>query len=195
MEKAAEYKNLIESIEKTTEQQQVIFPDNLNRDIVNFVTYDNYISINILFMRQGRLLFSKSKILSYYLNPEEVLIQYLVELYDNNLKPDEILLPKGYDYDVFKEMFGDIIFIPQRGKKIRLIEMAFKNASQYMENNLNQYLSQENKTITALSELESLLHIETIRRIDAFDNSNTAGQDFSFSYGCFYKWIAKQKAV
>jgi excinuclease ABC subunit C len=176
-EKAAEYKSLIESIRRTTEQQQVIFPDSKNRDIVNFITYDNYMSVNILFMRQGRLLFSKSKILSYYLNPEEVLIQYLVELYDKNLKPDEILLPEGYDYDVFKAMFGDIILIPQRGKKMRLIEMAKTNASQYMEDNLKTYLSKENKTITALLELEETLGIESIRRIDAFDNSNTAGQD------------------
>jgi hypothetical protein len=32
---------------------------------------------------------------------------------------------------------------------MRLVEMAFKNASQYMENNLNTYLSKENKTIVA----------------------------------------------
>ncbi|MBN2877631.1 MAG: excinuclease ABC subunit C, partial [Bacilli bacterium] len=57
-EKALEYKTLIHAIERTTEQQQVILQDNLNRDIVNFVTYDNYICVNILFMRQGRLLFS-----------------------------------------------------------------------------------------------------------------------------------------
>jgi excinuclease ABC subunit C len=192
-EKAAEYKNLIESIQRTTEQQQVIFPDNKNTDIINFITYDNYMSVNILFIRQGRLLFSKSKILSYYLNPEEVLIQYLVELYDKNLKPDEILLPIGYDFDVFKDMFGDILFFPQRGKKLRLIEMAYKNASQYMENNLNTYLSKENKTITALTELEELLKIDSIRRIDAFDNSNTAGQDLVSAMVVFTNGLPNKK--
>ncbi len=176
-EKANEYKNLIQAIEKTTEQQQVIFQDNKNRDVISFVTYDNYISINILFMRQGRLLFSRSKILSYYLDPEEVLIQYLVEFYEDNLLPDELLLPKGYDYDVFKDMFGDIIHIPLRGKKLKLIEMAQKNASKHMEDNLQSYLNKENKTIQALSELEHMLNLDSIRRIDAFDNSNTAGQD------------------
>ncbi|MBI9010561.1 MAG: excinuclease ABC subunit UvrC [Tenericutes bacterium] len=192
-EKAAEYKNLINAIQKTTEQQEVIFQDNLNRDIINFISYDNYISVNILFMRQGRLLFSKSKILSYYLDPEEVLIQYLVELYDKNLKPDEILLPTGYDYDVFKEMFGDIIFVPKRGKKMRLIEMAKKNASQYMENNLNSYLSKENKTINALTELEEALKIKSIRRIDVFDNSNTAGQDLVSAMVVFTNGLPNKK--
>lgn len=192
-EKAAEYKNLISAIEKTTEQQQVIFQDNKNRDIISFVTYDNYISVNILFMRQGKLLFSKSKIMAYYLDPEEVLINYLMTFYEDNLLPDEILLPKGYDYDVFKEVFLDKVHIPQRGKKVKLIEMAQKNAEQYMSNNLNAYLKQENKTITALLELEALLNVPSIKRIDAFDNSNTAGTDLVSAMVVFTNGLPDKK--
>lgn len=176
-EKASEYRDLIDAIERTTEQQQVIFPDHKNRDIVHFIAYDNYLTVNILFMRQGRLLFSTSKIIAYYLNPEEVLLNYLVKHYEDNPLPDEILLPYGYDYDVFREVLGDIILTPQRGKKKKLLEMAYENAKEYMDNNLKTYLAKENKTIMALSELEETLHIDSIKRIDAFDNSNTAGQD------------------
>jgi excinuclease ABC subunit C len=176
-EKANEYKNLIESIIRTTEKQQVVFNDNLDRDIVNFVTYDNYMSVNILFMRQGRLLFSRSKIMSYYLNPEEVLLNYLVEFYDKNIIPNEIILPNGYDFDLYNEILGDVISIPQRGRKYKLIEMAKVNAEIHLNNNLNAYLNKENKTIKALSDLEEMLEIGSIKRIDAFDNSNTAGQD------------------
>ncbi len=176
-EKAAEFKNLISAIEKTTEQQQVVLPDNKNRDIINFITYDNYVSVNMLFMRQGRLLFSRSKILSYYLDPEEVLLNFLVEYYENNIMPDEILLPYGHDYDLFKDVLGDIIHVPQRGKKKNLINMALENAKIHMDNNLKTYLHKENKTILALSELEQTLGLDSIKRIDAFDNSNTAGTD------------------
>lgn len=176
-EKAYEYKNLIEAIERTTERQQVVFNDDKNRDIIHFITYDNYISINILFMRQGRLLFSKSKLLSYFINPEEILLNYLVEYYQKNILPDEIVLPYGYDYDVFKAILGDIIVTPQRGRKLKLIQLAKINAEEYLTNNLSSYLNKEHKTIVALNELEQLLEIETIHRIDAFDNSNTAGMD------------------
>ena len=192
-EKAAEYKNLIDAIEKTTERQQVIFPDNKNRDIIHFVTYDHYISVNILFMRQGRLLFSRSKILSYYLNPEEVLLNYLVEHYENNIKPDEILLPYGYDYDVFKEILGDIIITPRRGRKHKLLGMALENASTHMEANLKSYLNRENKTIVALSELESMLQISNIKRIDAFDNSNTSGKDLVSAMVVFENGLPSKK--
>ncbi len=176
-EKAAEYKKLIEAIEQTTEQQQVVFNDNLNRDIVNFVTYDHYVAINMLFMRQGRILFSRSKIMSYYLQPDDVIMQYLLEYYDQNIMPDEILLPQMLDEALFKEVLGDLVFKPQRGRKMRLMEMAKDNAEEYMKTNLPQYLAKENKTILALSELEKMLGLTSLQRIDAFDNSNTAGSD------------------
>ncbi len=176
-EKANEYKNLIDAITRTTERQQAVFNDNLDRDIIYFITYDNYISVNILFMRQGRLLFSKSKIISYYMEPLEVLLNYLVDYYEKNILPDEILLPYGYDYEVFKSILGDIITTPQRGRKLKLIEMAKLNAQEHLQNNLSSYLNKEHKTIHALSELENLLDLTSLKRIDIFDNSNTAGHD------------------
>lgn len=175
-EKALEYKNLIYAIEKTTEKQQVIFLDDLNRDILNFVTYDNYLAINILFMRQGRLLFSTSKILSYYLGIDDVLSTYLIDYYDKNLIPDEIILPYGYDWSLLNEFYGKTITTPRKGRKYKLLEMAKENAKLYMESNLKKYLDKENKTIIALENLESILKLDNIKRIDIFDNSNISGQ-------------------
>lgn len=176
-EKAQEYKDLIAAINSTTEQQQVIFNDNLDRDIVNFVAYDNYVSINILFMRNGKLLFSKSKIFAYYGQVEDILLTYLAQFYDQNPLPKEILLPHGFNYELFSEVLGDVITFPQRGRKVRLLELALANANNHLNNNLTAFLNKENKTIGALSELEELLAIPVIKRIDAFDNSNTSGQN------------------
>jgi len=176
-EKAQEYRDLIIAIEKTTEQQQVIFNDNKDRDIINFISYDNYISINILFMRNGRVLFSKSKIFSFFGNEEDILLTYLAQFYEQQPIPDEILLPSGYDYDLFPAILDDVIFVPQRGKKVKLLEMALENAKSHLNNNLSAYLNKENKTIYALQELENILDVSSIKRIDAFDNSNTSGQN------------------
>ncbi|MFP4478981.1 MAG: excinuclease ABC subunit UvrC [Candidatus Izemoplasmatales bacterium] len=184
-EKAKEFKDLITAIEKTTEQQQVIFSDNKNRDIVNFVAYDNYLSINILFMRSGRVLFSQSKIFTYYGKIEEILLTYLAQFYENQPIPDEILLPFGYDYDLFPEVFENVIFVPQRGKKVKLLDIALENATNHLNNNLSAYLNKENKTIHALNELEDLLDISSIKRIDAFDNSNISGQNLVSAMAVF----------
>jgi len=176
-EKAQEYKELIIAIKKTTEQQEVVFNDNKDRDIVNFITYDNYLSINILFMRNGKLLFSKSKIFTYYGIVEEILLTYLAQFYEQNPLPQELLLPFGYEYDLFPDILGNIIFTPQRGRKVRLLEIAYENASIHMTNNLPTFLNKEKKTIGALTELEDLLNIDSIRRIDVFDNSSISGHN------------------
>ncbi|HKL47477.1 MAG TPA: excinuclease ABC subunit UvrC, partial [Candidatus Izemoplasmatales bacterium] len=145
-EKAKEYRDLIVAIEKTTEQQQVIFNDDKDRDIINFVSYDSYISINILFMRNGRVLFSKSKIFSFYGQEEDILLTYLAQFYEQQPIPNEILLPEGYDYDLFPAILDDAIFVPRRGKKVKLLEMALENAQTHLNNNLSAYLNKENKT-------------------------------------------------
>lgn len=192
-EKAKEYRDLITAIEKTTEQQQVIFNDHLDRDIVNFIAYDNYLSINILFMRNGRLLLSKSKILTYYGEVEDVLLTYLAQFYESQPLPNEILLPKGYDYNLFPEILDDKIFVPQRGKKVRLLDMALENAQNHLNNNLSAYLNKENKTIHALNELESVLKVSSISRIDAFDNSNISGQNLVAAMVVFTNGLPDKK--
>ena len=174
-EKAKEYRDLITAIQKTTEQQQVIFNDQKNRDIIHFVTYDHYVSINILFMRHGRLLFSNSKIMTFYGEIEDALLTYLAQFYEQQPLPDEIILPDGYFYDLYDEIF-DRITVPKRGKKVKLLDIAYANASNHMNQHLSSYLKKENKTIHALGELEQLLNIASIKRIDAFDNSNISGQ-------------------
>ncbi len=191
-EKAKEFKDLIDAVNKTTEQQQVIFPDTKNRDIVNFVTYDNYISINILFMRQGRLLFSKSKIFTYYDNIEETLLTYLAGFYEDQPLPNEIILPYGYDYDLYKDVLGEVIFTPQRGKKMKLLNIAYKNAKIHMDNNLASYLNREKKTIVALYELEEMLEIPKIKRIDIFDNSNISGTNLVSAMVVFINGIPEK---
>jgi excinuclease ABC subunit C len=176
-EKAQEYKELITAIKKTTESQQVMFNDNLDRDIINFVTYDNYISVTILFMRNGKLLFSKSKIFSFYGNVEDILLTYLAQFYEQNPLPKELLLPHGYNYELFPDILGNIIFTPQRGRKVRLLEIALENAENHMNNNLPVFLNKEKKSIGALTELEEAIQVDAIKRIDIFDNSHTSGQN------------------
>ncbi len=192
-EKANELKNLIAAIIKTTEKQQVVFNDNLNRDIINYVAYDNYVSVNILFMRQGRLLFAKSKIFTFYLNPEEVLLNYLVEFYEKNIIPNEIILPHGYDYQIFNDVLNTTVFTPRRGRKLKLLEMAKVNAEEHLNNNLASFLRRENKTIGAISDLEKLLKVDIIKRIDVFDNSNTSGMDLVSAMVVFTNGLPDKK--
>ena len=174
-EKAKEYKELLDAIEKTTEKQKIIFSDLGDRDIINFYTYDNYMALSILFMRQGKIIFSQTPILTIYNEPEEAFLSYLAQFYEIHPVPDEVLLPKGIDLSLIEPILKDKGFIPKRGKKIQLLDMALENAKIHLQNNLGTYLKKHEKTIGALEKLGKLLQIEPPKRIEAFDNSNTLG--------------------
>ncbi len=174
-EKAKEYKELLDAVEKTTEKQKIIFSDLNNRDIINFHTYDNYMALSILFMRQGKIIFSQTPILTFYNDPEEAFLSYLAQFYEIHPVPDEVLLPQGIDLSLLEPILKEKGFIPQRGKKMQLMDMALENAKIHLQNNLGTYLKKHEKTIGALEKLGELLQIEPPTRIEAFDNSNTMG--------------------
>jgi len=174
-EKAKEYKSLLDAIEKTTEKQKIIFPDLVDRDIIAYSTYDNYMAIDILFMRQGRIIFSETPIETFYNDPEEAFLSYVGQFYDRHPLPKEVILPSGPDYQLIEPFLQGKGLIPKQGKKFQLLEMARENARIHLQNNLGMYLKKHEKTIGALEELGRLLGIEPPTIIEAFDNSNTMG--------------------
>jgi excinuclease ABC subunit C len=174
-EKAQEDKELLQSLQKTTEKQQVIFPDLKDRDIFNYEANDAYMAITTLFMRHGRIVMSESPIFEYFDLEEETFLDYLAQFYQKNPLPQEILLPKGPDYAFVEALLGGKGFVPSRGAKTKLLKMAKDNARLQLENHLDLYLNKYSKTLGAAETLGNLLHIPAPKRIEAFDNSNTMG--------------------
>ena len=62
-----------------------------------------------------------------------------------------------------------------------------------MSNNLTTFLSKENKTIGALLDLENILNIPSIRRIDIFDNSSISGQNLVSAMVVFTNGVPDKK--
>lgn len=174
-EKAKVTRDLISALEKTTERQKIIFSDRGNRDIVGYVAFDNYLAIALLFMRHGRIIFSEQRILDVVGDPEEVFLSFLAQFYERSLLPDEILLPKLSDLSLVSSILDNKGFVPQRGKKAELVQMATENARIHFETNLERFLKQHDKTIGAVDKLGRLLQMEPPLRIEAFDNSNLQG--------------------
>ena len=55
-EKAIEYKNMLDYINITLEKQKVELDDNIDRDVIGYYTDGNYLFVQILFIRGGKLL-------------------------------------------------------------------------------------------------------------------------------------------
>ena len=175
-EKALEYKDLLDYINITTEKQKVDLDESVNIDVVGYYTKDNYISIQILFIRGGKLLDRTRNIFPMIDAPEEELSSYLTNFYSKNVSnPKEVLVPDIIDTDSFTEIFKYKFITPIKGDKKRILNLAFDNARIYFEEQMTYIKNDDDKINDALEELKEKLHLDSANRIELFDNSNLFG--------------------
>lgn len=193
-EKAQEMKLLIQAVIDTTTKQQIIFPDVVDRDIFAYEEKDSYVTITILFMRQGKITFSESKIMQIFQDAEEAFLEFIALFYQRHPLPKEILIPAHVDGTILQSVCEERLLQPQRGKKKELVQMAQKNAAIYMENHLDLHLKKELKLTQALNELSRITQIDALRRIECFDNSHTMGKNQVSSMVVFKDGIPDKKS-
>ncbi len=175
-EKALEYKELLNYINITTEKQKVDLDDSVNIDVVGYYSKDNYISIQILFIRGGKLLDRNRNIFPMVGDEEEELSNYLLNFYSKNVSnPKEILVPNNIDTSTFSELFNIKFITPIKGEKKRILSLAEDNARIYYEEQMTYIKRDEDKITNALNELKEKLNIPSADRIELFDNSNLFG--------------------
>lgn len=175
-EKALEYKELLNYINITTEKQKVDLDDRVNIDVVGYYSKDNYISIQILFIRGGKLLDRNRNIFPMVGDEEEELSNYLLNFYSKNISnTKEILVPNNIDTNTFSELFNIKFITPIKGEKKRILSLAEDNARIYYEEQMTYIKRDEDKITNALNELKEKLNIPSADRIELFDNSNLFG--------------------
>lgn len=175
-EKALEYKELLNYINITTEKQKVDLDDRVNIDVVGYYSKDNYISIQILFIRGGKLLDRNRNIFPMVGDEEEELSNYLLNFYSKNVSnPKEILVPDNIDNSTFSELFNIKFITPIKGEKKRILSLAEDNARIYYEEQMTYIKRDEDKINNSLNELKEKLNIPSADRIELFDNSNLFG--------------------
>ncbi len=184
-EKAKEYRDLIRYIHHVTSKQHVQFNDQVDRDIIGYYMDKGYLSVQLFFMRNGKLLARDINLVPIYGEIEEELASYIVHFYSTNTLPKEILMPKNDDLQVLEEVLGCKILQPSRGNKADLVKMACDNAKEMLEKKFMLLENAELKTTTAIDELGELLHIKRPNVIELFDNSNIQGSYAVAGMVCF----------
>ncbi|MGN1312201.1 MAG: excinuclease ABC subunit UvrC [Bacilli bacterium] len=175
-EKALEYKDLLDYINITTERQKVDLDNSVNIDVASYYAKDNYISIQILFIRGGKLLDRNRNIFPMIDTEEEEFSRYLSEFYSKNVSmPKEALVPDVIDKEVFEKVFKIKFITPIKGERKRILDLAYDNARIYYEEQMTYIKRDEDKITNALNELKDKLKIDNVDRIELFDNSNLFG--------------------
>ena len=175
-EKALEYKELLDNINTTLEKQKVELDDNINRDVIGYYTDGNYLSIGMLFIRGGKLLDNNNVIFPMISSLEEELTTYISKFYDkHNILPKEVMIPDIIDSNLLESAFATKFYTPIKGKKHHILNLAFENAKNYFNEQMTIIKRSEERTTDAITELENVLKIDNISRIELFDNSNLFG--------------------
>lgn len=184
-EQAKEYRDLIRYIQHVTSKQHVQFNDQVDRDIIGYHVDKGYLSVQIFFMRNGKLLARDINLVPIYGDIEEELSSFIVHFYAKNTLPKEILMPKSDDLKLLEDVLGCKVLQPTRGNKADLVKMACDNAKEMLEKKFILMETAENKNVTAIDELGLALNIKRPAVIELFDNSNIQGSYSVAGMVCF----------
>ncbi|MBD5069855.1 MAG: excinuclease ABC subunit UvrC [Lactobacillus sp.] len=178
-ERAAEIRDQIRYVEVTVERQKIISNDNTPRDLFAFYMDKGWISIQVFFIRQARLMKREKRLFPCIDTPEAELASFILQFYNqkNRILPKEILVPAEIDKEILADILNTPVKTPKRGTKRELLEMAQKNAQLLLEEKFRLLELDDRKTTGAMKELTDALGMAPGHRIEAFDHSHIQGSD------------------
>ena len=185
-ERASHVRDQIRAIERVTEKQTVASTKPLDADVFGLSRKDAEAVVQVLFVRGVKMVGTDSFTLAGAADATdgEVLASFLKQFYESaTYVPRRLLLPVEVpEAELLGAWFDDRrggpvqMLVPQRGEKLRLVQMAQDNAKEAQEQAHARWLADTGKTEAALDELEEELNLPaTPHRIECYDISNTQG--------------------
>ena len=175
-EKAKEYKDLLDYIETTEAKQKVEVNDLKDRDIFGYYVDKGYLSIQVFFIRGGKILERHSSIYPIVDDVSEELTRYIANFYSKDIiPPKEIIVPDIIDKELLGKYLDMEVIIPLKGTKKNLLDMTIMNAKISLENKFELIHKDEEKTVEANNSLKELLNLDKLDRIEVFDNAHLFG--------------------
>ncbi|AIQ60697.1 excinuclease ABC subunit UvrC [Paenibacillus borealis] len=242
-ERAKELRDQIIHIDALMEKQKINTVDTKDRDVFGYAVDKGWMCVQILYMRQGKMIQRHSSAFPFYGEAYSDFMSYVTQYYsDNPALPQEILLPDMLSDGAVKalmpeagtgavvtglqtaagmlgskemlaaldaedsaeaaappqqeaeqeaaaegtvdaaggaaalqEWLGVKVLVPQRGLKKQMVGMACQNSRVALDEKFRLIERDEERTSGAASSLGQSLGLESLNRIEAFDNSNIQG--------------------
>jgi excinuclease ABC subunit C len=184
-EKAALYRDLIESVKACAGRQKATQLDGEDRDIIAMAKSNEDAVVQVFFIRGGKMIGREHFFINIRVDDtDEELIQYFLKDYYTGTPfvPREIFVQYDLDDAELIENWltnkkGARVYLrtPKRGAKEKLVELAAKNAQMVLDQDREKIKKEEGRTIGAMKEISSLLGLPNASRMEAFDISNISG--------------------
>ena len=203
-EEAAEYRDLIESVQHVTGSQRVVKTGGIDRDVIAMARKGSETVVSVFFVRDGKLLGREH----FHVEHSEadtgsqIITAFIKQYYEGTpFVPNEMLTEFAVEEQVLLEEWlgqrrgGRVhIITPQKGEKSKMIDLARENASVVLSRDLEKIKREEARTVGAANELAQMLGLPSADRLEAFDISNTSGYQSVASMVVFEKGRARKNA-
>lgn len=174
-ERAIEYKEMLEYIDKVLEKQKISLNDNVTRDVINYYVKNDYVSFQVLHLRNGRINMRDKEVFPLIDDLDDTLSYYVTSFYDKNEVPKEILVGSKFDTKLLEKVLNTKVLVPQKGIKKKLVDMAYDNAKVVLDDEFELILRDDKRTFGANEELGKIIKIPSLKRIETFDNAHLFG--------------------
>ena len=175
-EKAKEYKEMLDYISILNEKQKVEINDTKDIDVFGYYLDKSYLSIQVFFIRGGKILERHSKIYPIIDDVTDELSRYIAKFYEKDIiPPKEILVPSIVDPSIIEKVTNIKVVVPSKGTKKNLVDMACNNASIRLNEKFELIKKDEQRTTIANEELKNILKLDKLDRIEIFDNAHLFG--------------------
>lgn len=184
-ERAIEYRELLNSVKQVAQKQKITSSGREDRDIIAMARDEQDAVVQVFFIREGKLIGRDHFHLQAATaeNDGEILDIFIKQFYAGTpFIPRELWLQVPVmDEEVISRWLTERrgqkvkIVVPKKGEKERLVELAARNAALVLSQDKERIKKEELRTIGAMNQVGGLIGLDGVRRIEAFDISNTSG--------------------
>lgn len=184
-EEAIRYRDLYNSVKQIASKQKMEESDGEDKDIIALACDDRDAVVQVFFVRGGKLIGREHFYMTHVSETQkkQILLDFVKQFYAGTpFIPRELILQEEIeDIQVIEQWLtgrkGSRVYIriPKIGAKEKLVELAAKNAMLVLSQDKERIRREEGRTIGAVKEIASLLGLEEVNRMEAFDISNISG--------------------
>lgn len=184
-EDAAEYRDLMQNIEKIGERQKITGSQGEDKDVIAMAADEEDAVVQVFFIRDGKMIGRDHFYLKIAADStsSQVLLNFVKQFYAGTpFIPKELMLQEEIEETAVLEEWltkkrGQKVHIrvPKKGTKEKLVELAARNAQMVLSQDREKLKREEGRTIGAMKEICQLLELDDITRVESYDISNISG--------------------
>ncbi len=186
-EKAGEYKEQINALKQIAQKQKMLTFGGEDRDYIALAKDVAQAVVQVFFVRDGRLIGREHFFMNIPIGEQigEILKSFAKQFYSGTpYIPSEIIFQEPFDEaKLLGEMLSNkkgkkvTITFPKKGTKEKFIVLAAQNARMVLDRDIERIKREEERTTGALRQIEEILGMSNLNRIEAYDISNTSGYE------------------